>query len=229
MTPDMGLYMNREEDYKEAVLWARHLLSTKEEWLILNCETTGIKNCVVIELAVISADGNVLMNNLIKLAKGKRISAKAHNKHRIDKQILNNAPRYGDIYQEVREIIKGKTIVSYYADFYRQALNRTAYVDDPYDPQYLNILRKRWHCAMKQYAKFVGKYSPAHDDYEYQHLPDARHTALADCWTILRLIQKMAAAPDWAPLSSQVVYDHKIEDPKMKWWQHILRFLGIQL
>ena len=54
-----------EADRVQAVQWAREMLQ-REEWTILDTETTGLYAAEVVEIAIVAPDGEELVNTLIK-------------------------------------------------------------------------------------------------------------------------------------------------------------------
>jgi len=61
-----------------AIRFARGVLAQKQNYLILDTETTGLgEKDVIIQMALIDLDGNVLLDSLVKPKKKKSISREA--------------------------------------------------------------------------------------------------------------------------------------------------------
>ena len=64
------------QDKDGAINIAREILKHKEDYVILDTETTGLGDSdVIIQISIIDLDGNVLMDSLIKPTKKKRMSS----------------------------------------------------------------------------------------------------------------------------------------------------------
>ena len=56
----------------EAILTARKILSEKDKYVIFETETTGLKSTdVILWITFMDLDGNVLLDELLQLPKGK--------------------------------------------------------------------------------------------------------------------------------------------------------------
>lgn len=178
------------KDKNDAINVANDILRNKERYVILDTETTGLgENDVVIQIALLDLDGNVLLDTLIRPTKRKRIPKEAQEIHGITMNILRNAPTFRDIYPRFEEIVKNKNVIIYNAKYDLRLLYQTALQDDvdaTADFRYL--------CAMLHYSVYVGKWSDYHGSFKFQPLPGGDHTAIGDCKAVLELIKKMASA-----------------------------------
>lgn len=205
----MNLNINNRDG---AIDLAREILKYKEEYVILDTETTGLgDNDVIIQIGIIDLDGNVLMDTLIKPTKRKRISSEATAIHGITMKMLQNAPTFEDIYTKFYEVIGKKNVLAYNAKYDFRLIGQTIAQDDGKIKGFdgINI--------MLIYSVFVGEWSDYHDSYKFQKLPGGGHTALDDCRATFELIKKMAAAE-----KTVKPQEEKIEPPekeKKKWWR----------
>lgn len=196
--------MSEQEDRERAISWARNLQG-RQDWCILDSETTGLDICAeVVQLAVIDPAGAVLLDTLIKPER--EIEPAASRIHGITAERVASAPRFMEVYNELCDAVRGRTVVVYNADFDTRILFQTLHlafkvnkVDDPLhmvprqsDGERTRFGAEGWECAMLQYAAFVGDWSDYHGNYRYQKLPGGDHSALGDALSTLRLIQRMA-------------------------------------
>jgi len=181
-------------DRNKSIAWAKHVLITRNRWVILDTETTGIgPRDEVIQIAVIDLKGTVRLDSYIQPIRRKKIPLAATAVHGITINMLQGAPSYLELFPRLEKSVADRTIIAYNAEFDKQLLDQTARINQAQQ------LEASWACAMLQYARFVGEWLAFKQDYQWQKLPFAGHNALADCQAILDLIQKMAKTPMWRP------------------------------
>ncbi len=123
----------------EVQLEARNLLQQRP--LFLHCKSTGAAELSeVVEIAILDSDGAPLVD---ELAKPKRhIRQVATLEHGITDEMVEHAPKWGEILPQVEEILARKTVVvydlatellvlrnSYQNDHHRWALDQTHFFD----------------------------------------------------------------------------------------------------
>tara|TARA_R110001592_G_scaffold295142_1_gene565034 strand:- start:398 stop:1009 length:612 start_codon:yes stop_codon:yes gene_type:complete len=195
-------------DKNRVILWARKVLSNKDNYVILDTETTGLgKRDVVLQMAIIDLNGNSLFNSLIKPTKRKSISKEAIDIHGITINSLKDAPTFNEIFNKIEEIIKHKTILIYNAEYDERIIDQTSEIED------VNFLYMQTECVMLPYSEFKGKWSEYYYSYTYQKLPGGDHSAIGDCRATLALLNKMA--------ETELI---EVSEPKQhieekKWWQ----------
>lgn len=167
---------------RELPVFGRVFINDKigtSSFVYLDTETTGNKkNDEVVEIAIIDASGDELVNTLIRPKHRKRwVDAEAI--HGISPEQVVNAPMLETIMPDIIAAIKDKNVVIYNAKFdsryLKDALEYAAEV----------------HCCMLRYAEFYGEWNDLTNDYRYQKLINAsrhigycyegNHRALADC------------------------------------------------
>lgn len=167
--------------------FSRNVLKNKEDYVILDTETTGLgKNDVIVQIGITDLEGNVLLDTLIRPSKGKRISSDATAIHGINIQMLENAPTFKDIYSKFCEIIGSRTILIYNAEFDARLIAQTALQDE------IKLNEFNALCIMIGYSTFVGEWSEYHGNYKFQKLIGGDHTAIGDCRATLEVIKRMA-------------------------------------
>ena len=114
------------DDFAWSVYWAHKTLTDPEKYVVLDTETTGINNqAVIIQIAVTDLHGNELLNTLIKPSKKKRMPADAKAVHGINMEALHSAPYFRDIISELSNIIDGKTVLIYNAEYDQRLIEQT--------------------------------------------------------------------------------------------------------
>jgi DNA polymerase-3 subunit epsilon len=170
-----------------AVKKAKHFLKKKQDYLILDTETTGLVfDDVIVQLAITDLDGNTLFNSHIKPTKKNRIWDEIIEIHGITMNDLQNAPSLREAWPTIAEIISGKTLLMYNADFDLRLLRQTAEQDE------FELPELRAQDIMKLYSSYVGEWSDYLGNYKYQALPGRNHNANGDCLACLHVIEKMA-------------------------------------
>jgi DNA polymerase-3 subunit epsilon len=180
----------------DVILFAREVLAKKEDYLIIDTETTGLgEKDVIIQFAAIDLDGKLLIDSLVKPKNRKSISKEASAIHGISQKHLQNAPYFGDVFYEMIPYLEAKrNLLVFNFDFDMRMIRQTFIADG------LNYTGRIFGtCVMKEYAKFAGQWNPLYNDYRYQKLPGGDHTAVGDCLATLNLI-KMLAAEELTPI-----------------------------
>ena len=134
-----------EQDRVAAIRWARDEL-TRDDWVILDTETTGLHNAETVEIAIVNHLGATLLNTLVKPSIP--IPADVVAIHGIDDAMVADAPSFPEIYPQIVEVLEGKRVFIYNAafdikilDYYRKLHNLKSF-----------NLSKRYECIMSQYG-----------------------------------------------------------------------------
>lgn len=176
---------------------ARDILAA--EPLFLDTETTGLGlDDEVVEVAVVDATGKVLLETLVKPAM--RIPAKATAIHGITDEMVAGAQTFAEVHLRLLELLNGKTVVIYNADYDRRLLRQSArvYGLQGQGPQVT------WWCAMLVYAEHRGDWDDYRCGWRWVTLekaarectletPETLHRAAADAELTRRLVLWMAA------------------------------------
>ncbi len=170
-------------------------------YLILDIETTGLKNAEVCEIAIIKHTGEILLDTLVKPTKP--IPKAAWSVHGISDGRVAEAPGWEQVSDDVRDILSAHdNLIVYNAKFDRHMM----YSSD----EHIGVDHVAWkeliscHCAMEAYAEYFGEWNEYQQSYRWQRLGAAArqmqitannlHSALADCQTTLAIVQAMAIA-----------------------------------
>lgn len=166
--------------------WARALLR-RTDWVILDTETTGTsRRDEIVQIAILSCDGTVLLDTLVKPTQ--RIPIDATAIHGITDEDVLMAPSFPEVYKEVQSVLQGKTIVIYNAQFDIRLIQQSL---AKYNLRSMALDVDHVKCAMLMYSAWVGEHWP-YGGYKWQKLEFGDHTALGDCRATLELIKKMA-------------------------------------
>ncbi len=190
----------------EAIQWARDALK-KGEFLLIDTETTGLKNDdEIIQLGIIDSHGNVLLETFVKPTKP--ISPDAYAVHGIAVQHLTNAPPFSELYSTIGELICKQALIAYNADFDQRILQQTC---KKYRLPRLEGIN--WICAMEKYACFWGEHH-GNNKFKKQSLIAAcaqqgipvinTHAAVGDCLLTLELMKAMANADETQDLKQKL-------------------------
>jgi len=178
-------------DREQARRWAQDLL-TRADWAVLDTETTGLGSTAeVVQIAIVGADGTTVLDTLVRPIG--LIPPDAVAVHGITNAMVDGAPSYPDVHPTLQAVLSGRLVVCYNAAFDRRILRQSALRNQT--PE----LAARWECAMEQYSRYVGQWSPRYGHYTWQPLPrrpeyrSERHQAIVDCLATLDVIRKMAA------------------------------------
>lgn len=175
----------RVYDHAGAIEWARGILALSNV-VILDTETTGLiegfaryPEAEVIELAVISTSGDTLYNKRFKPLH--KIPSRTTEIHGITNSMVRKSPSFAKEYPKILEILHGKIAVTYNSRFDSKILANTCKLH-----KLTSLDNTTWECAMRVLKAYL---EPAT---RFVRLPNAKHSALADCHATLDLIHKMA-------------------------------------
>jgi DNA polymerase III subunit epsilon len=173
--------------------WAQSMLDSDP--LIIDFETTGFRNADIVQIGILDAGGQVLMEQLIKPSGP--IPYQASAVHGITDAMVVDAPGIDTVFDRFADLIAGRVIVAYNSEFELEILRgvRRRYKLPPVSPM-------SWNCAMKAYARFRGVWNHSRGGYRWYKLTEAcmqqgiqiagAHRAIGDCTMTLALLRKMA-------------------------------------
>ena len=174
-------------DRETAIFWARSLLD-RMDWVILDTETTGISaGDEIVQIAVLSPQEDVLLNTLVRPTQPIPLQATAI--HGITDADVIAAPAFPEVFDTLKQVTEGKTVIIYNAQFDLRLIRQTLTKHRIPDP---GLDDDQAECAMLQYAAWFGEIW-SDGGYKWQKLRGGDHTALGDCRATLALIRKMAS------------------------------------
>jgi DNA polymerase III subunit epsilon len=174
----------------QARLWLEHGA------VIVDFETTGIRQAEIIQIGAISIDGEVLMDTFVRPTG--RISPGATQIHGINDAMVADAPIFTEIQATLRDILKGYVAAVAYNSDYEMGVLKAECRRHHLTP----IRPKRWDCAMITYADYWGVWNATRRSFVWQKLvnacrqqgipTDGAHSAIGDCRMTLALLRVMA-------------------------------------
>ena len=188
-----------------AVNTARRWLA--ENRLILDTETTGLSGLdEIVEIAIINARGDVILDTLIKPSKS--IPAEATAIHGITNEMVANAPCWSEVHHDVCGLItRSSGFVAYNSQYDSRLIYQTAALSGgttAFSESEAAVINNIHDCAMLLYAEFYGQWDDRRSNYKWQRLTAAAeqqgvevigqaHRALADSLLTLGVIKAIAA------------------------------------
>ena len=191
----------------KAITWAMGVMEDPRV-IYLDTETTGFgPRAEIVDIAVVSAAGEVLLESLVQPTR--RIPADATAVHGITNADVKDAPAWCDLYEDLLRVLAGRRVIVYNVIFDRQMVNQAC---DRYD---LAAPAADWECAMRKYAGFYGNWDSGKRWYRFQKLERAvlafgaepgGHRAAADAFACRAVVLGMAAtAPPMAATSAELL------------------------
>lgn len=188
-----------QADREQASQWARELLQ-RDNWLILDTETTGLGNdAQICQLGTLSSSNPDGWQTYVKPTIP--IEPAATQIHGISYEQVKDAPYFDEILIDLMKISASRDIVIFNAEFDLRLIRQSAKVRGiqlafpTSDRRGCRIFLNGGsiHCAMLMFSQWVGEWNDYHGDYKWQRLPGGDHSALGDCRATLQVIQTMAA------------------------------------
>lgn len=166
--------------------------------IFLDTETTGLDDgAEIIDIAIVDRHGTTLLDTLVRPSNG--IPHHATDIHGIDDPAVADAPTWDSVYPLVGRILdRYGPVVVYNSAFDQRVLSQVNRIHG------LPDFDVEWHCAMKQFAAYVGEWHPKYETWRWHKLelamqmigrpaPVVRHRALADAESCRQLVEAMAA------------------------------------
>ncbi len=171
-----------------AIEWARNILSLGSNVLILDTETTGLDfSAEIVQISMIDLDCNVVMDTLVHPLN--TIPRDAIAIHGITNAMVVEAPTWDQLYPKYLELVSGKELVIYNSDYDSRIIRQSCQARG-----IEAIYTGKTHCAMLNYAEYVGDWNDYRGGFRWQKLQGGDHSALGDCRATLDLIKRMANA-----------------------------------
>ena len=171
------------------------------DYVILDTETTGLdNNAEIIEISIIDMNGNILLDTLVKPSEPMPDWCEAVHIHGINNEMLADEPTWKEIYSRVFEILSGKNVVIYNAEYDLRLIRQTC------SKYTLKAPIETAFCAMKYFSEWYGEESYRFPgEYHRQSLYKAvqftgnrfdgvQHRSLTDCKAVLAVLKSMELA-----------------------------------
>lgn len=173
----------------------------RDEFVVLDTETTGLERGEIVQIAVIDAAGVTLLDTLVRPVN--RIPSDAMRIHGITNAMVQDAPTWAAISEQLQTLLKGREIVVYNAVYDRKMMHQSA--------EAAGLPKVDWkalatfYCAMEAFAEVYGDWNDYRRSYRWQKLATAaryyripvtdEHSALGDCRMTLQVVKAMCRAP----------------------------------
>lgn len=171
-----------------------------QEFVVFDTETSGF-GCTaeILQAAIINPCGEIVLSTYIQPTTPIDECGEAFAVNRISNAMVENAPTFPQVYPALREALQGKTVVVYNADFDSEMLHFACFRHN------LPSIEADWHCAMKQFARYVGEVG-RYGTYKWHRLRDAcvrlgvtdipTHEGVADTLATLALVRVLSKMGD---------------------------------
>lgn len=171
------------------------------DYLILDTETTGLgSDAEICQIAIIDAQGNTLLDTLVKPMKP--IPAEATRIHGITNEMVEDAPFFN--YEQIKAILYDRNVIVYNMDYDMRMLYQSEEAVGSFQVTDWDVVASNWYCAMQAFAEIYGDWNPRYGSYKWKSLDVActfygiqntgAHSALADCQATLAICKAMAAS-----------------------------------
>jgi DNA polymerase III subunit epsilon len=150
---------------QQAIQTARQVIAQNP--IYLDTETTGLdKSDEIVEITIINDEGSVLLNSLVRPSRP--IPAAAMNVHGITDEMVQKAPAWPILWQQVRPLLINKTIVAYNSDYDHRLMQQShARYQQPWRD------RLSFFDLLKLYAQFRGEWDSNRRSWRYFSLDQA--------------------------------------------------------
>lgn len=141
----------------------------EDQPVYLDTETTGIsKTDAVIEIAVIDAQGSPILDTLVHTTRP--ISVRAREIHGITQQMIETAPRWEKVANQLQTVLEGQVVGLYNARFDLKMIAQTNRQHGiPWDP----TTGIKSFDLMELYGQFRGEKRPGRPGYRWFSLEEA--------------------------------------------------------
>ena len=151
----------------EVIQRAKELISRNPVYLDTETTGTGL-SANILEIVVIDHDGEILIDSFVKPVG--RIDPDAQAVHKITNEILAEAPRWGEVWDQVEAVLSNRLVGIYNAEFDLRLMRQS------HTSSWM-----KWElppgmeafCIMKLYAQFYGDWNTRRGSYRWQSLDNA--------------------------------------------------------
>ena len=164
--------------------------------ILVDLETTGLKDADIVQIGVIDVSGAVMMETLVRPTRP--IPADVTRIHGITDAMVADAPSFTNLYTQFSVLLAGKLVIAYNVAYDKGILQGECKRRKLPMPRVAG-----WECAMINYAGFWGQWNSQRHSFKWQSLVNAcqqqhirlenAHSAVADCRATLALLKVMAS------------------------------------
>jgi DNA polymerase-3 subunit epsilon len=174
----------------------------RQNFVVLDTETTGLHEGEVCQIAIIDHRAITLLDTLVKPVNG--IPPDATRIHGITNFDVEESPRWSEIAPIVAACIAGRDVIVYNAVYDRKMMHKSAEACGIEKIDWKTI--SPFHCAKEAFAEYYGDWNDYHGSFRWQTLSTAvrhfglriedAHSALSDCLMTLDVVRCMARGRD---------------------------------
>ncbi len=136
--------------------------------LYLDTETTGLEGTdEIIEICILDHDGTALVDSFVKPRQ--RIPPDVVRIHGITDTLVQDAPAWPDLWEQVYAALHERQVAIYNADFDLRLMKQS---HTQYEMQW-DLPDDSFFCLMKLYARFYGEWNSRYRDYRWHSLEAA--------------------------------------------------------
>lgn len=201
------------------------ILINSEKAVVIDTETTGLTYAdEIIEVAVLSTAGAVLLHSLVKPSCP--IPAAATEINHITDEMVVNAPTWAEVYPRLMEILSDKKWIGWKSEFDARLITQSCLINGLYDdlsPAQLLAEYERIHGsqidAKRIYSEWFCEPDREKGGFVRQHLAaatqqmgvehDKAHRAVADCYAVIGVLRN---ASTWVD-SEDLVLAQLLDNP----------------
>mgnify|MGYP003425120707 FL=1 len=167
------------------------------DYVILDTETTGLRDAEIIQIAIISSNGEVLLDTLIKPIRP--IPQDAIRIHGITNEMVADKLGIMYFYDQIRQLLSGRNVVVFNVAYDKQILYDSLQIANIQEVNWDQ--ESKWFCAMEAFSELKGEWNAKRKSYKWQSLSKAcdyynlpiidAHNALGDCLLTLQVCKSM--------------------------------------
>ncbi|MBD0369751.1 MAG: 3'-5' exonuclease [Pyrinomonadaceae bacterium] len=176
------MYFNTKQLYTPALA----IYEFNERSLIVDTETVGAGGTTeIIEIAFGDAKGEIVFQSLVRPVFNTR--TRLPKESRFEREELEAAPYWTDIWPQVRELVRNRLLIAYNAGFDRRALAASCSRHNHQTEE------RGWRCAMQLVKQVAGvkKSLPLAEACALYGLPGGTHRAAADVRATYNLLNAL--------------------------------------
>ena len=167
------------------------------DYVILDTETTGLRDAEIIQIAIISSNGEVLLDTLIKPIRP--IPQDAIRIHGITNEMVADKLGIMYFYDQIRQLLSGRNVIVFNVAYDKQILYDSLQIANIQEVNWDQ--ESKWFCAMEAFSELKGEWNAKRKSYKWQSLSKAcdyynlpiidAHNALGDCLLTLQVCKSM--------------------------------------
>ena len=167
------------------------------DYVILDTETTGLRDAEIIQIAIISSNGEVLLDTLIKPIRP--IPQDAIRIHGITNEMVADKLGIMYFYDQIRQLLSGRNVIVFNVAYDKQILYDSLQIANIQEVNWDQ--ESKWFCAMEAFSELKGEWNAKSKSYKWQSLSKAcdyynlpiidAHNALGDCLLTLQVCKSM--------------------------------------